>query len=51
MHDLVIENAIVTDGLGGPAREAVAVADGRIAAIGSDLGPARERLDARGRFE
>src|SRR5438270_9070551 len=49
MHDLVIDNATVVDGLGGPARRGgVAVKDGRIAAIGTDLGPARERVDARG---
>ncbi len=50
MHDLVIANAVVIDGLGGPPREGgVAVADGRIAAVGADLGPARERVDAGGR--
>ena len=50
MHDLVIDNAVVIDGLGGPPREGgVAVAGGRIAAVGTDLGPARERVDAGGR--
>ena len=50
MHDLVIDNAVVIDGLGGPPREGgVAVAGGRIAAVGADLGPARERVDAGGR--
>ena len=49
MHDLVIENASVIDGLGGPARAGgVAVTAGRLAAVGTDLGPARERIDARG---
>ena len=49
MHDLVIDNASVIDGLGGPARPGgVAVANGRIAAVGADLGAARERVDARG---
>jgi N-acyl-D-amino-acid deacylase len=49
MHDLVIDNALVVDGLGGPARPGgVAVAGGRIAAIGVDLGGARERVDAEG---
>ena len=49
MHDLVIENAVVVDGSGGPARPGgVAVEDGRIAAVGGDLGVARERVDARG---
>ena len=50
MHDLVIDNAVVIDGLGGPPREGgVAVAGGRIAAVGRELGPARERVDAGGR--
>jgi N-acyl-D-aspartate/D-glutamate deacylase len=49
MHDLVVENARVIDGLGGAARAGgVAVKDGRIVAVGTDLGGARERLDARG---
>jgi N-acyl-D-aspartate/D-glutamate deacylase len=49
VHDLVIDNATVIDGLGSPAREGgVAVLDGRIAAVGRDLGPARERVDAQG---
>ena len=46
----MIDNAVVIDGLGGPPREGgVAVAGGRIAAVGADLGPARERVDAGGR--
>jgi len=50
VHDLVIDNAVVIDGLGGPPREGgVAVAGGRIAAVGRELGPARERVDAGGR--
>ncbi len=49
MHDLVIDNAVVVDGLGGAPRPGgVAVAGGRIAAVGADLGAARERVDARG---
>ncbi len=49
MHDFVIDNATVIDGLGGPARPGgVAVKDGRIAAVGEDLGAARERVDAAG---
>jgi N-acyl-D-aspartate/D-glutamate deacylase len=49
MHDLIIDNARIVDGLGTPAREgALAVSDGRIAALGRDLGPARDRLDAGG---
>jgi N-acyl-D-amino-acid deacylase len=49
VHDLVIDHAVVVDGLGGPPRDgAVAVTGGRIAAVGGDLGPARERVDAGG---
>src|SRR5580765_6393644 len=49
MHDLVIDNAVVIDGLGGPPRPGgVAVDGGRITAVGSDLGAARERIDAGG---
>ncbi|MGH7353050.1 MAG: amidohydrolase family protein, partial [Candidatus Rokuibacteriota bacterium] len=49
MHDLLIENAVVVDGLGAPARPGgVAVKDGRIAGVGDRLGAARERVDARG---
>ena len=44
MHDLVIDNALVIDGLGGtPVPGGVAVQNGRIVAVGPDLGPARER--------
>jgi N-acyl-D-aspartate/D-glutamate deacylase len=49
VHDLVIDNAHIIDGSGGPARHgALAVKDGRIAAIGDDLGAGRERVDAAG---
>jgi N-acyl-D-amino-acid deacylase len=49
VHDLVIENAQVFDGLGGPARPGgVAVRDGRLVAVGRDLGAAREHVDAQG---
>jgi N-acyl-D-amino-acid deacylase len=49
MHDLVIEHARLIDGSGAAARTGgVAVKDGRIAAVGADLGPARERVDAAG---
>jgi N-acyl-D-amino-acid deacylase len=49
LHDLVIDNATVHDGLGGaPQPGGVAVSGGRIAAVGRDLGAARERVDARG---
>jgi N-acyl-D-aspartate/D-glutamate deacylase len=49
MHDLTIRNAWVFDGLGNPAvRGDVAVTGGRITAVGSDLGPARDSVDAHG---
>jgi len=49
VHDFVIENATLIDGLGTPARGgALAVSDGRVAAVGRDVGPARSRLDAGG---
>jgi N-acyl-D-aspartate/D-glutamate deacylase len=49
MHDLVVDNATLIDGLGTPRRNAsVAVRDGRITAIGANPGAARERVDAQG---
>src|SRR6266851_8696420 len=49
VHDLIIDNARIIDGLGAPAREGgVAVAGGSIAAIGKDLGAAKQRVDAQG---
>ncbi|HEX2890403.1 N-acyl-D-amino-acid deacylase family protein [Vineibacter terrae] len=49
MYDLVIRGGSVIDGSGAPARTAdVAVTDGRIAAVGDRLGPARREVDADG---
>ena len=49
MHDLVIRDALIYDGLGGtPTHGALAVKDGRIAAVGTDVGGAREVVDANG---
>ena len=49
MHDLVIRNAQLVDGLGNPPRHgAVGVAAGRIVAIGDDVGAGRQVIDARG---
>ncbi|MDW8467785.1 MAG: amidohydrolase family protein [Burkholderiales bacterium] len=49
MHDLVIRNALVLDGTGAaPVHADVAVAGGRIAAIGRALGEARETVEAEG---
>jgi N-acyl-D-amino-acid deacylase len=49
MFDLMIRGGTVIDGTGAaPALADVAIRDGRIAAVGLDLGPAREELDASG---
>ena len=48
-HDLLIHGGSVVDGTGAPARRAdVAIQGDRIVAIGSELGGARETLDASG---
>ena len=49
MHDLVVRNALIYDGLGGAATHgAVAVTDGRIAAVGEGVGAGREVVNADG---
>ena len=49
MHDLVIKNAQICDGLGGPAKSGdLAVSRGRIAAMGTVDGEAREVVDGDG---
>jgi N-acyl-D-amino-acid deacylase len=49
MYDLKITGAQVYDGLGNPPQQAdLAVSQGKIAAIGPNLGAARETLDAQG---
>jgi len=49
MHDLVIKDALIYDGLGGaPIHGALAVNGGRIAVLGTDVGAAREVVDADG---
>src|SRR5207344_1765478 len=49
MHDFVVKNALIYDGLGGAATHgAVAVTDGRIAAVGEAVGAGREVVDADG---
>ena len=49
MNDLVIKNTLLFDGSKAPGRRAsLAVAGGRIAAIGRDLGQARQEIDADG---
>lgn len=50
-YDLIIEGGTVIDGSGQPGRRAdVAVADGRIAAVGTVDGESAQRIDARGRI-
>ena len=51
MHDVVIRNATVIDGLGNPRREgeSLAVREGRIVAMGPDVGRSAEEVDATGR--
>lgn len=49
MHDLVIKNALIYDGLGAAAMHgAVAVTDGRIDAVGEGVGAGREVVNADG---
>jgi N-acyl-D-aspartate/D-glutamate deacylase len=49
MHDLVIRGGSVIDGSGGAPRRADVAIDGeRISAVGSDVGPGRREIDARG---
>src|SRR3954451_23426828 len=49
MYDLVFHDALLLDGRGSPARRgSVAVAEGRIAALGEVDGSARETIDADG---
>lgn len=49
MHDLVIKNAVIVDGLGTPSYTGdLAVSDGRIAALGAVVGEGRETVDADG---
>ena len=49
MHDLIIENATIYDGLGSaPLRGSVAIANGKIAEVGKVEGGARERVNAEG---
>jgi N-acyl-D-amino-acid deacylase len=48
--DLLITNAQIVDGSGGPAtRGAIAIAGGKIAAVGEVAGTASRTIDARGR--
>jgi N-acyl-D-aspartate/D-glutamate deacylase len=49
MHDLLIKGGTLIDGTGAPARQAdLAIRGDRIVAIGTDLGPAKQTIDATG---
>ncbi|MCR9104631.1 MAG: amidohydrolase family protein [Gammaproteobacteria bacterium] len=49
MYDIVIRNGTVIDGSGAPGKVSdVAVLNGRIAAVGTGLGPAHREVDAQG---
>ena len=49
MHDLILKNGTVFDGTGTAGKVFdIAVIDGRISAIGKNLGPAKDTLDAAG---
>ena len=49
VHDVVIRGGSVVDGTGAGRRTAdVAISDGRIVAVGADIGAARQVLDADG---
>lgn len=51
MHDLVIRGGTVVDGSGGkPFAADVAIDGDRIVAVGENLGPGREEIDARGKI-
>ena len=49
MHDLVLKNGLVFDGTGTDGQPVdVAIKDGRISAIGTNLGQAKDTVDAEG---
>jgi N-acyl-D-aspartate/D-glutamate deacylase len=49
-YDLVVRNGQIADGMGGPLLDGdVAVADGKIAAVGNVSGTGREEINARGK--
>jgi N-acyl-D-amino-acid deacylase len=49
MHDLIVTGGTVIDGTGAPPRIAdVAIADGRVVAVGTGLGDATRSIDATG---
>ena len=51
MHDYLIKNAAIVDGTGQPPRNGdIAIAGGKIAAVGKADGPAKETIDAAGAY-
>ena len=51
MHDYLIKGATIVDGTGTPPRKGdIAIAGGKIAAVGRADGPARETIDADGAY-
>jgi N-acyl-D-amino-acid deacylase len=51
MHDLVIRGGTVVDGTGGPRRVAdVAIDGGLISAVGGEIGPGKQEIDASGKI-
>lgn len=49
LHDLVISNSVIIDGTGRePFKSDLAVRNGRIVAIGGNVGPGRHEVDAEG---
>ena len=51
MHDYLIKNAAIVDGTGQPPRNGdIAIAGGKIAAVGKAEGPAKETIDAAGAY-
>lgn len=50
IHDIVIRGGLVVDGTGAPAREAdVAIADGRVVAVGKHVLRGRREINAKGK--
>src|SRR5262249_8370313 len=51
MHDIVIRGGTVVDGTGKPRFDADVAIDGEfVIAIGSDIGPGKQEIDARGKI-
>ena len=51
MHDCLIKGATIVDGTGAPPRNGdIAIAGGKIAAVGKVAGPAKETIDAAGAY-